>query len=166
LGEFRKPPDLPADDHELRVLVSQLVARVAELEETWRATGNRGLMLAFSDEKLAVIATWLYSERIYRSGQFNPALFGEPAWDMLLDLFIQKVAGRRVSTTSLCLGANVPQTTGLRYIALLEAEGLVVRYAAPDDRRLSLVDFTADGFKRMRQYLSLTMTRFKGPIPD
>jgi predicted transcriptional regulator len=166
VGEFRKPLHLPADNYELRVFVSGLAARVAELEEMWRATGNRGLALAFSDEKLAVIATWLYSERIYRSGQFNPALFGEPAWDMLLDLFIQKVAGRRVCTTSLCLGANVPQTTGLRYIALLEEEGLVIRSDAMDDKRLSLVDFTAEGFKRMRQYLSLTMTRFKGPAPD
>ena len=166
MGEFRKPPDLPADDKELRDLVTQLAARVAELEDTWRATGNRSLSLAFSDEKLAQIATWLYSERIYRAGQFNPALFGEPAWDMLLDLFIQKANGRRVGTTSLCLGANVPQTTGLRYIDLLEEEGLVYRYTPPDDKRLSLVDYTPEGYKRMRQYLSLTMTRFKGPLPD
>ena len=131
-----------------------------------QASGDRLTPLAFSDDKLRTVAGWLYSERIYRSAQFNPALFGEPAWDMLLDLFIQKIDGRRVATTSLCLGANVPQTTALRYIALLEEQGLVLRYTPPDDRRLALIDYTPDGYKRMRQYLSLAMTRFKIPPPD
>jgi hypothetical protein len=163
---MRRPPAARAGDEEMRRLIGDLAARVAELEAAARAEGDRTPALAFSDEKLAKIAGWMYSERIYRSSQFSPALFGEPAWDMLLDLFIQKVAGVRVSSTSLCLGAGVPQTTGLRYIALLEAEGLVFRYTPPDDRRLTLIDYTAAGFKQMRQYLSQAVTRFRIPLPD
>jgi DNA-binding MarR family transcriptional regulator len=147
-------------------LISELADRVAELEATARRSGDRLAPLAFNEDALKAIACWFYSERIYRSAQFNSALFGEPAWDMLLDLFVQKIEGRRVATTSLCLGANVPQTTALRYIALLEGEGLVFRYTPPDDRRLVLIDYTPEGYKRMRQYLSLAMTRFKTPLRD
>jgi predicted transcriptional regulator len=166
VGDIPDPPGPPASDEEFRRLVLKLADRIAELEATVRATGNRRHALGFSDEKLKTIAEWLYSERIYRSAQFNSLLFGEPAWDMLLDLFIQKVAGRRVSSGSLCLGANVPLTTGLRYIELLEDDGLVRRYTPADDKRLALVEYTPDGYKRMREYLSLAMTRFKIPMPD
>ena len=166
MGNIFDPPRPPASEDDLRDLIRELAARVVELETTARATGNRRPSLAFSDEGLKTIAGWLYSERIYRSAQFNAALFGEPAWDMLLDLFIQKVDGRRVSSSSLCLGASVPLTTGLRYIALLEEEGLVSRYTPSDDKRLVLIDYTPDGFKRIREYLSLAVTRFKIPLPD
>ena len=140
-----------------------LSARVAELEARL-APGSSPL--GYTDEKLARTARMIYRTRQLRAAIFGPELFAEPAWDMLLDLFIQKANGRRVGTTSLCLGANVPQTTGLRYIDLLEEEGLVYRYTPPDDKRLSLVDYTPEGYKRMRHYLSLTITRFKGPLPD
>ena len=153
-------------ERELRVLIAELASRVADLEQLVRSTGDRTQSLQFSDEKLKVIALWLYSERVYRSAQFDPSLFGEPAWDMLLDLFIQKVDGKRVSTGSLCLGANVPHSTGLRYIAHLEDSGLVFRSTPADDKRVMIVDYTEEGYSRMRQYLSLTLSRFKGPLPD
>jgi hypothetical protein len=139
---------------------------VAELEAERYHVDNRSPSLAFSDEKLGTIATSMYRARVHRANHFNPRLFGEPAWDMLLDLFIHKVNGKRISTTSLCLGGNVPQATGLRYIARLEEEGLVVRFTPPDDLRLVLVDFTPDGYRHMREYISAAVTRFKVPLPD
>jgi DNA-binding MarR family transcriptional regulator len=119
-----------------------------------------------SDEKLTVIATSIYQARRRRLQYFDKALFGEPAWDMLLDLFVNKVLGRRISTTSLCLAADVPQSTGLRYIRALEDKGLVRRVPAHDDRRLILVELTQLGFKQMRRYLVDGISRFDLPRPD
>ena len=58
---------------------------------------------------------------------------------MLLELFAKAVEGRQVSTTSLCLAAEAPVTTGLRWITMLEEEGLVCRESAITDARLTNV---------------------------
>jgi predicted transcriptional regulator len=165
LGYLEGPKD-SAEVEALRDLIVEFSARVAELEERSRAAGNRTPSLGFSDEKLGKIAELLFAARIHRANHFDPDLFGEPAWDMLLDLFIHKVAGLRVSSTSLCLGANVPYATGSRYIERLEEKGVVFRFTPPDDRRLVLVDYTVEGYKHMREYISQAVTRFKIPLPD
>jgi predicted transcriptional regulator len=165
LGQLHKSLR-PAGHEDLCDLIAELTARVAQLEAEALKAGNRTPALGYSDEKLATIATSMFRARIHRANQFNPMLFGEPAWDMLLDLFIQKVAGRRVSSTSLCLGANVPYATGARYIERLEDEGLVLRFTPPDDKRLVLIDYTPHGFRRMRDYISQAVTRFRVPLPD
>jgi len=116
-----------------------------------------------SDQKLAVIATSIYRARRRRTEYFESALFGEAAWDMLLDLFVNKALGRRISTTSLCLAADVPQATGLRYIDLLEAKGLAERRSAPDDRRVTLVDLTQQGYRQMRRYVVDGVGKFEMP---
>ncbi len=72
-------------------------------------------------------------------------LFGEPAWDLLLDLFIQTSYGRRVTVTNACVGAAAPATTALRYIAAMEDKGLVERHPNPEDRRSNLLKLTPDG---------------------
>lgn len=78
-------------------------------------------------------------------------LFGEPAWDMLLDLYTARIALQRVSVTSLCIAADVPPTTALRWIALLESEGLIERYPDPSDRRRTYI--------RLNDKMTAAMTR-------
>jgi DNA-binding MarR family transcriptional regulator len=57
----------------------------------------------------------------------------------MLDLFAYSRAGRAVSISSACVAAAVPQTTALRYIGKLEAEGLVARSRAEDRRTRDLI---------------------------
>lgn len=70
-----------------------------------------------------------------RAGILCENLFGEPAWDMILDLFVAARTKRLVTVWNACLAARVPGTTGLRYLKLLEREGDVVRSPDPGDRR-------------------------------
>lgn len=72
-------------------------------------------------------------------------LFGEPAWNILLDLFIQFSGGAKVSGKSLCIAAKCPPTTALRHIARLEDAGLIKREAAQHDGRVSLYSLTKQG---------------------
>jgi hypothetical protein len=58
---------------------------------------------------------------------FGDDLFGEPAWDILLDLFATHLTGGRVSTSSLCIAADVPSTTALRWIGVLCERDLLLR---------------------------------------
>jgi predicted transcriptional regulator len=166
MGTMEGSPPLPAaNEEDVRENIRALAARVAELEAK-AAQQDQLSSLEFSDDKLAMIATSIYRSRQFRSRYFDSTLLGEPAWDMMLDAFIQKIRGRRVSTTSLCIAANVPQATGLRWLSALEKADLLYRTSAPDDARLRLVEITAQGHKLMRRFIADSVTRFEMPLPD
>lgn len=105
----------------------------------------------------ADVAKQLYRLRRARSRYIRADLFGEPGWDMLLDLYIARNEKRRVSTSSLCIAAAVPPTTALRWIARLEGEGVIRRYSAKDDKRLTLVEITDDAFDRLTAFFTATV---------
>jgi hypothetical protein len=65
-------------------------------------------------------------------------LFGEPAWDILLGLFIAGCEGRRLSIAAVCSGAGAPESTALRWITILEKRGMIVREGAPERAFLKL----------------------------
>ena len=91
------------------------------------------------------ISRSLYKIRRSRDNIFQePEMFGEPAWDILLDLYISEREDRSVSITSACFAACVPPTTALRWISVLEAKGYVER--------------TPDCLDARRHYVSLTDT--------
>lgn len=95
----------------------------------------------------------LYEQRQRRKAFFNADLFSEPAWDMLLDLYISGSEGKQVSTTSACIGAGVPVATGIRWLHVLENEGLVVRRVDPADGRRTFVSLTTAAFRTMNRFL-------------
>lgn len=88
-----------------------------------------------------------------RQNFFPDGLFSDPAWDMLLDLTYARLAGKRVSVSSLCIASRVPATTALRRIGDLVAEGLATRVRDENDGRRVFVDLTDDGFARMLAYI-------------
>ncbi|MBB6122437.1 winged helix DNA-binding protein [Sphingobium subterraneum] len=96
----------------------------------------------------------LYQIRRRRDEMFGRELFGEPAWDMMLDLFTARGRGERISVSSLCVAASVPATTALRWISLLTERGIVVRDDDPADRRRVFIDLTPEAFVRMKVFLS------------
>jgi hypothetical protein len=94
-----------------------------------------------------------YAVRRRRAAIFgNPDLFGEPAWDILLDLFIAHAEGKSVSVSSACIGSAVPATTGLRWLGVLADDGLVLRDNDPDDNRRVMVRLSDTGVAAMEQY--------------
>jgi DNA-binding MarR family transcriptional regulator len=84
--------------------------------------------------------------RRLRGMHFEPALFADPAWDILLDLAAARIEGRMVAVSSLCIAAAVPATTALRWISQMTDQGLLVRHPdAHDGRRvfIALADAAA-----------------------
>lgn len=97
----------------------------------------------------------LYTQRRTRSACFGSAtgLFQEPAWDMLLHLFIQQERGERVPISNLSLASCVPQTTALRWIKVLEKEGLICSWPSKSDARVRYIGLTPETHARMIHYL-------------
>lgn len=117
--------------------------------EEGNADGGDGEDLA-----LAVLAEQLYQERRRRSRHFPAHLFAEPAWDILLDLFVNGVRKRAISITSACIAGGIPPTTGLRWLGLLEKEGLLVRETSGADARVTWVRLSDEGMKAVRGYIA------------
>src|SRR5687768_13422735 len=60
-----------------------------------------------------------------RAKFFEPDLFAEPAWDILLELYSADLRGSKISVSRACIGSNVPYTTALRCIRRLHDKGLI-----------------------------------------
>lgn len=69
----------------------------------------------------------------------GPDLLAEPVWDMLLDLYLSEETRRHIAVSSLCTASGVPTTTALRYIRIMEQEGLLLRERDRADARRSFV---------------------------
>ncbi len=101
--------------------------------------------------QLIALAKSLLAERRIRSKHFAELEFGEPVWDLLLDLYICNLTGCSVSVSSACIAACVPPTTALRYITVLVSQGIMLRVADKSDARrvfLALSDETRLAIKR------------------
>jgi len=87
-------------------------------------------------------------------GQFGgEALFEDPAWDMLLDLFAAELEGTQVSVSSLCIAAGVAPTTALRWIAKMTEMELFIRHPDPADRRRAFMTLSPRASEAMHAYM-------------
>lgn len=122
---------------------------------------------ALDDELLTPLPDPQLIRRFIRHRQlrgrfFDPALFADPAWDMLLDLAAARAEHKQVSVTSLCIASGVPPTTALRWIGQLTAAGLLERIEDHADRRrafLALSDEAAEAMARYFVTIGLGLTR-------
>ena len=106
----------------------------------------------FGDEALVRVARAVVEARHNRTHALPPAIFGEPAWDMLLALYTcRRSEGERVSNLSLSSGT--PATTTLRWIDYLEREGFVSRRSCPTDKRVVFIQLTDKASDAIRTYL-------------
>lgn len=148
----------------MRSHAQRLIAMAGDLLSLARELEGRPAPVAGADEELALppdrrilgeLARNAYRARRLRGQYFSGTdLFGEPAWDLLLDLFINACEGKRVPVTSACIGAAVPTTTALRWLAILESRGLVEREADNSDARRVFVRLTGHGQNSMSAYFA------------
>lgn len=83
------------------------------------------------------------SERGRRAQFFGRAMLGEPAWDILLQLYVSDHGV--LAIRDVVLMTEEPKSTAIRWIAYLEEKGLVGRRPDPVDRRLIQVELLERG---------------------
>jgi hypothetical protein len=95
----------------------------------------------------------LYDERRRRDALFPDGLFGEPAWDLLLAMFLAREKGQAMILCKAYKAAGVSDTTGRRLLDRMEAEGLITRRRAPRSRKMRIVELTDMAAERLIDYL-------------
>ena len=156
-------PDLP-DDSDTRESGIQLskkdareAARLLKLLST--AIDEASGLVAKSDrpldrDKMVLRARIVLDSRQARAHYFNRAMFGEPAWDALLALYITDGIEGRQSLGQIADWIQTPLTTVTRWIDYLEKERLVGREAHPTDKRIIYIRLREKGRQLLDSYLS------------
>jgi len=141
-------------------LVGDLVGRLSAIAEEF---GARAAALAAAspiaepapDAEAALVrrARTLMEQRRARA-RFLPAeLFHEPAWDMLLALFVAQAERRTINVKTLVSYADAPATTSQRWIDHLHKLGLIERITDVIDRRRIEVQLSEIGEDAIRRFL-------------
>ena len=79
-------------------------------------------------------------------------LFGEPAWDMLVELFIAHCEGAKVPTGALGIGSGLSSSSVQRLVQRLVDAELVVRAPDPGDGRRHFVSLSPEIAHRLTAY--------------
>lgn len=110
------------------------------------------------DERRSLLAHLksIVKRRRLRHQFISAELFADPAWDMILDLTIARFNEAPVAVSSLCIAANVPATTALRWISRLLDDGVVYRTMDPDDRRRSFICLSDQMYSKMIAFAKAT----------
>jgi MarR family len=86
---------------------------------------------------------------------FGPQMFAEPAWEMLLILYLSE-GGQRHTQTSLSELSGSSRSTGMRWIEYLVDQELIFREEHPTDKRRNFVGLSNKGRELLELYLSET----------
>ena len=129
-----------------RAMLSLTDGNAAQAGGTGKATDDR--------RRWGLLARNIHRERSRRANYLPAELFGEPAWDILLDLAYAAKAHELRSIKSACLSSQVPEATALRYIEQLVRFGLVERIDDKTDRRRKFLRLTGLGERKMEEFLA------------
>lgn len=105
--------------------------------------------------RLTIALAWISARRA-RDEVFDVPLFVNPAWDILVDLYVSHCRTERHAVSSVCMASSAPLTTALRWVAVLEGQGLVERAPDPRDKRRIFLSLSGKGVATMERALDAT----------
>lgn len=140
LANFAEPHDrsLLAPVWDLRAPAEQLALAPGESE-----------VLASLGSGVSEIVDGLLLINRERDRLLNQGMFGDPAWDIVLELTRAKLRGEAVPVSSACTASNAPLTTSLRWIRNMHKSGMLRRWNDPRDKRRDLIELSDEFFAKM-----------------
>jgi len=103
--------------------------------------------------------------RKQRDRYFDPMLFSNPAWDILLSLYVADADGKPVGVIETCTAAPVPQGVALRWLGYLKQEEMVVETPDPARPRQTIIRLTDQTRLAVSAYLASLIGLGLGPEP-
>lgn len=99
----------------------------------------------------------MFAARKARDELLPDCLSAQPAWDILLALYLADKAGARHSMGRMIELSRSSVTTGLRHIGILEAQGLIKREQDKRDGRVFYLLLCAPGRAAVDEILSAAL---------
>jgi DNA-binding MarR family transcriptional regulator len=134
-------PDALSAEHLLSVLPSSAQREIA--------SSNEVPSKALLDRAESILRVRRARERL-----FCRAMFGEPAFDLLLCLYVQS-GQKGISLTSLATPTGIPYSSAIRWIRYLADKGFVECAESRSDRRATSIQLTRSGRSVMDEFLSV-----------
>jgi DNA-binding MarR family transcriptional regulator len=101
-----------------------------------------------------VIEQVLCSRRL-RSSLFGSKLFSDPAWDIVLTLYLAELRHEPISTPQLAEAIDLPAATARRWLAALANDGLLRQGPKGADADRAGVELSDAGSSAIRRWLGL-----------
>jgi DNA-binding MarR family transcriptional regulator len=122
--------------------------------EIWHATEPmRGPIKVPEQLSPSAVARLIITTRDLRDRTLPGMRFTDPAWDILLDLFIATRRGQALTVSDVGLASRVPHTTALRWVDYLIDKGALESEPDSNDKRRRLIRLTPDYLARMEGLL-------------
>ena len=138
-------PDETSQYKRLQTQIDELRARIARLEQRKPSARSALSHIKFVHEVVRA--------RRDRLALIGPELLGEPAWDILLELYAAELDRHQVLVSKVGKASGIAETTALRWLERLEAEGWLTRVPDPKRGRRVFVMLTGRGSAAMRAYV-------------
>lgn len=127
-----------------------MVSRSAKVHLRWgRDSPYSAELLLYAEHRLKII----YARRDDVSGSASH----DPAWTLLLDLYVNTGRGKDVGVTSACVGSGSPSSTALRHLAALSKRKIITYEGDPTDQRRRFVRLSDEGARFVQRNLTAEM---------
>ncbi|AXJ95191.1 MULTISPECIES: hypothetical protein [unclassified Sphingomonas] len=145
-------------EESIAVLVRQLSTQLSAIAVEFGHRADRlaqqtSLASSGHNRDASDVARQLLAQRSARFDYFPAELFHEPAWDMLLALFVAHEERQTMNVKTLVGSANAPVTTSQRWIDHLHKLKLIDRVIDPTDRRRMEISLSDTGHAAVLAYL-------------
>ena len=100
-----------------------------------------------------------------RDRLLEKGLFGDPAWDIVLELTRARLRGEAIPVSSACTASNAPLTTSLRWIRNMHKAGILRRWNDPRDKRRDLIELSDEFYARMLELFESVRQKRRNPLP-
>jgi DNA-binding MarR family transcriptional regulator len=103
---------------------------------------------------LLALAKRISSLRRDRAQYFEPEIFSDAGWDILLSLYIAKREHEPMTEATVCEESGVPPSIAVRWLQSLAELRLVKRMKKAHGEQSSRVELTGEGVRRMECFLT------------
>lgn len=150
--------------------MTQIPARAERIErQTRKLIEDAERAVALHDRDLTEFARQILAGRKERDRFFDPVLFSNPAWDILLNLYVMDAESKPVRVLESCAASVVPQGVALRWLGYLKQEEMVVETPDPGHPHHTLIHLSDQMRLTISSYLGSLVSLGLGPelaMPD
>jgi DNA-binding MarR family transcriptional regulator len=136
--------------------VLALEALVREIVADNDTTGACRSNSAHHETFLTAVRAEISRRRCRRALFSEYDIFADPAWDIMLEMYVANATDTKLSITAVGLEAGVAPTTVLRWISVLENYGFVKRTADVSDKRRHWVYLTKKATNMLQEHFKFT----------